>query len=41
MVPPRGFLFLRFGGNCVLKCEHWCAFGWKILQHLLSLHDAQ
>ena len=26
MVPPRGFLFLRFCGDCALKCENWCVF---------------
>ena len=26
MVPQRGFLFLRFGGDCALKCENWCVF---------------
>ena len=30
MVPPCGFLFLRFCGDCALNCEHWCAFLWKI-----------
>ena len=24
MVPPCGFLFLRFCGSCALKCEIWC-----------------
>ena len=48
MVPPRGFLFLRFCGDCALKCEN-CVLC-RILklrlvkQHLLrqwTLNDAK
>ena len=47
MVPPCGFLFLRFCGNCALRCENWCAFAWKIrlvkqdlLSRSMTLNDA-
>ena len=44
MVPPCGFLFLRFCANCALRCENRCVFVWEIRlvkQDLLSLHDTQ
>ena len=38
MVPPRGYLFLRFCGGCALKCESFGVFLCEsrlVKQHLL------
>ena len=47
VVPPRGFLFLYFCGDCALECEKWYVFACKIApckatssQWSMTLNDA-